>query len=164
MARSRGPLEPSSGGQWESALAWRWRRLRDGVPSGLFLFGSAVVILLVGVLVGLLVVKVASHDAFGRADTHVDRWFAAHRTNDLNQATGYATDAATASTIAALAALTAAGVALAWRRWREPMVVAVVAPPTSGFPSGRTAAAVAWMAPGPCLPGSGRGRCCCAGC
>jgi undecaprenyl-diphosphatase len=123
-------------------LAWRWRRLRDGVPSGLFLFGSAVVILLVGVLVGLLVVKVASHDAFGRADTHVDRWFAAHRTNDLNQATGYATDAATASTIAALAALTGAGVALAWRRWREPMVVAVVAPPTSGFPSGRTAAAV----------------------
>jgi undecaprenyl-diphosphatase len=117
----------------------------------LFLFGSAVVILLVGVLVGLLLAKVASHDAFGRADTHVDRWFAAYRTNDLNQATHYATDAATASTIAALASLTVAGVALAWRRWREPMVVAVVAPPTSGFPSGRTAAAVALCGAGALL-------------
>jgi membrane-associated phospholipid phosphatase len=143
MARSRGPLKPSQGGQWESALAWRWRRLRDGVPSGLFLFGSAVTILLVGVLVGLLLAKVASHDAFGRADTHVDRWFAAHRTNDLNQATHYATDAAKTPTIAALAALTAAGAALTWRRWREPMLVAVVAPPASTFPSGHTAAAVA---------------------
>ena len=121
----RGPLEPSPGGQWESALAWRWRRLRDGVPSGLFLFGSAVVILLVGVLVGLLLAKVASHDAFGRADTHVDRWVAAHRTNDVNQATHSATDAAETPTIAALAVLTIAGVALAWQCWREPMLVAV---------------------------------------
>jgi hypothetical protein len=32
MARSGGPLEPPSGGQWEVGLAWRWRRLRDGVP------------------------------------------------------------------------------------------------------------------------------------
>jgi undecaprenyl-diphosphatase len=170
MARSRGPLEPSSGGKAEAVLAWRWRRLRDGVPSGLFLFGSAVVILLVGVLVGLLLAKVASHDAFGRADAHVDRWFAAHRSNDLNRATQYAADAAETPTVAALAVLTVAGAALAWRRWREPMLVAVavtgevliflaitllvdrprplvehldVAPPTSSFPSGHTAAAVA---------------------
>jgi membrane-associated phospholipid phosphatase len=170
MARSGGPLEPSSGGRWEVALAWRWRRLRDGVPAGLFLLGSAVVILLVGVLVGLLLAKGASHDAVGRADTRVDRWFAAHRTNDLNRATHYATDAAETPTIAALAVLTVAGAALAWRRWREPMLLAVavagevlifvtitllvdrprppvshldVAPPTSSFPSGHTAAAVA---------------------
>lgn len=170
MARSGGPLEPSSGGRWEVALAWRWRRLRDGVPSGLLLLGSAVVILLVGVLVGLLLAKGASHDAVGRADTRVDRWFAAHRTNDLNRATHYATDAAETPTIAALAVLTVAGAALAWRRWREPMLLAVavtgevlifvtitllvdrprppvshldVAPPTSSFPSGHTAAAVA---------------------
>jgi hypothetical protein len=57
------------------------------VPSGLFLFGSAVVILLAGVLAGLLLAKVASHDAFGRADNNVDRWFAGHSTNDLNRAT-----------------------------------------------------------------------------
>lgn len=170
MARSGGRLEAPSGGQGEVALAWRWRRLRDGVPSGLFLFGSAVVILLIGVLVGLLLAKVASHDVVGRTDTHVDRWFAAHRTNALNRATHYATTAAETPTIAALAVLTVAGAALAWRRWREPMLVAVavtgevlifvtitllvdrprppvshldVAPPTSSFPSGHTAAAVA---------------------
>ncbi len=140
------------------------------VRSGLFVFGSAVVILVVGVLVGLLLAKVASHDVIGRTDTHVERWFAAHRTNDLNQATHYATDAAETPMIAALAVLTAAGAALAWRRWREPMLVAVavtgevlnfvtiallvdrprppvghldMAPPTSSFPSGHTAAAVA---------------------
>jgi hypothetical protein len=31
MARSGGPLEPPSGGQWEVGLAWRRRRLRDGL-------------------------------------------------------------------------------------------------------------------------------------
>jgi hypothetical protein len=96
-----------------------------GPVRGLFLLGSAVVILLVGVLVGLLLAKVASHDAFGRADTHVDRWVAAHRTNDVNQATHSATDAAETPTIAALAVLTIAGVALAWQCWRESMLVAV---------------------------------------
>jgi membrane-associated phospholipid phosphatase len=170
MARSGGPLEPPSGGRWEVGLAWRWRRLRDGVPSGLFLVGSAVVILLVGVLVGLLLAKVASHGAVGRADTQVDRWFAAHRTNDLNRTTHYVGHAAETPTIAALAVLTVAGAALAWRRWREPMLVAVAvagevgiflvvtmlvdrqrppvahldeAPPTSSFPSGHTAATIA---------------------
>jgi membrane-associated phospholipid phosphatase len=169
MARSGGPLEPPSGGRWEAGLAWRWRRLRDGVPSGLFLVGSAVVILLVGVLVGLLLAKVASHGAVGRTDTQVDRWFAAHRTNDLNRTTHYVAHAAETPTIAALAVLTVAGAALAWRRWRDPMLIAVavtgevlifltitllvdrprppvnhldVAPPTSSFPSGHTAAAV----------------------
>jgi hypothetical protein len=31
MARSGGPLEPPSGGRWEVGLAWRWRRLGDGL-------------------------------------------------------------------------------------------------------------------------------------
>ena len=54
MARSGGPLEPPSGGQWEVALAWRRRRPASRVSSGLFLLSSAVVILLVAVLVGPL--------------------------------------------------------------------------------------------------------------
>ena len=122
-----------SGGRWSHHRAasgrWGWRGAgagqRAGSRPGLFLLGSAVVILLVAVLVGLLLAQVASHDAFGRADTHVDRWVAAHRTNDVNQATHSATDAAETPTIAALAVLTIAGVALAWQCWREPMLVAV---------------------------------------
>jgi hypothetical protein len=122
-----------SGGRWSHHRAasgrWGWRGAgagqRAGSRPGLFLLGSAVVILLVGVLVGPLLAKVASHDAFGRADTHVDRWVAAHRTNDVNQAAHSATDAAETPTIAALAVLTIAAVALAWQCWREPMLVAV---------------------------------------
>jgi hypothetical protein len=53
----------------------------------LFLFGSAVVILLAGVLAGFLPAKLARHDASGRADDDVDCWFAGHRTSDSNQAT-----------------------------------------------------------------------------
>jgi hypothetical protein len=149
MARPGGPLEPPSGRQEEVALAWRWRRHREGIPSGLFL------------VVGVLLAKAASHDAVGRADTRVDRWFAAHRTNALNRATHDATKPEATPTMAALTVLTVAGAALAWR-WREPMLVAVavtgevltiaaitllvdrprppvmhldVAPPTSSFPS-----------------------------
>jgi hypothetical protein len=122
-----------SGGRWSHHRAasgrsgWRGAGAgqRAGSRPGLFLLGSAVVILLVAVLVGLLLAQVASHDAFGRADTHVDRWVAAHRTNDVNQATHSATDAAETPTIAALAVLTIAGVALAWQCWREPMLVVV---------------------------------------
>ena len=114
MARSGEPLEPPSAGQWEVGLAWRRRRPASRVPSGGCSFSA-----------GLLLAKVASHDAFGRADTHFDRWVAAHRTNDVNQATHSATDAAETPTIAALAVLTIAGVALAWQCWREPMLVAV---------------------------------------
>ena len=33
MARSGGPLEPPSSGQWEVGPARRWRRLRDGLPN-----------------------------------------------------------------------------------------------------------------------------------
>ena len=94
MARSGGPLEPPSGGQWEVALAWRRRRPASRVSSGLFLLefgGRDPARRRTG---WAAAAKVASHDAFGRADTHVDRWVAAHRTNDVNQAAHSATDAA----------------------------------------------------------------------
>src|SRR5215211_1192481 len=104
---SRGPLDPPPDGR-EAALAARWRRLRPGLPSAIYLLACAVVAVAVA--------------------------------------------------------------ALAWRRWREPMLVAVavagevgifllvtlmvdrdrppvrhldVAPPTSSFPSGHTAATIA---------------------
>jgi membrane-associated phospholipid phosphatase len=168
-ARAHGPLDPSPRDR-EATLAERWRNLREGVPSALYLLGCAVALLVVLVLVGLFLAKVASHDAVGRADSSVSRWFAAHRSKDLNEVTHYTTDLAETPTIALLALLVVAGAALAWRRWREPLLVAVTvagevllfltitllvdrprppvkhldaAPPTSSFPSGHTAAAVA---------------------
>jgi hypothetical protein len=77
---------------------WPGAGCRNGVPAGLFLFGPAVVTLLVGVLVAPLPAKIASHDTVGSADTHVDRWFPAHRTHDSNRATYYATAAETPTT------------------------------------------------------------------
>lgn len=151
-------------------LAERWRNFREGIPSALFLLGSAVALLAVLVLLGLFLTKVASHDAIGRADTRLSRWFAAHRSKDLNEATHYTTGAAETPTVTILAVLVVAGAALAWRRWREPLLVAVAvagevaiflmvtllvdrprppvphldrAPPTSSFPSGHTAASIA---------------------
>jgi membrane-associated phospholipid phosphatase len=163
------PLDPSPQDP-EMTLAERWRNFREGVPSALLLLGSAVVLLAVLVLLGMFLAKVASHDAIGRADTSASRWFAAHRSKDLNEATHYTTDAAETPTVTILAVLVVAGAALAWRRWREPLLVAVAvagevtiflivtllvdrsrppvshldkAPPTSSFPSGHTAAAIA---------------------
>jgi membrane-associated phospholipid phosphatase len=119
---------------------------------------------------GALLAKLPSREALLRADTGVDRWLAAHRTRDLDTTTHLVTDLSETITITALAVLTVAGTALAWRRWREPMLVAAAvtgevviflvitllvdrprppvahldaAPPTSSFPSGHTAAAVA---------------------
>ncbi len=154
----------------EASLARRWRRLRAGVPPALFLLGWALVILIVGVLVGLLLTKVASRDALGRADAGVDTWLARHRSGAMNTLTHWVTDLASTPTITILAVLMVATAATVWRRWREPMLIAVAvtgevvvflgitllvdrprppvphldeAPPTSSFPSGHTAATIA---------------------
>ncbi len=168
-SRTRGPLDPGPDDR-ETVLATRWRRLRDGVPSALFLVACAVVLLVVLVGLGWLLSKVLSHDAIGRDDAGVSRWLAGHRNRDLNEATSLTTKLAETLTITILATLAVAVAAWVWRRWREPMLVAVAvagevaifltvtllvdrqrppvkhldaAPPTSSFPSGHTAAAVA---------------------
>jgi membrane-associated phospholipid phosphatase len=170
MASStRGPLDPAPGDR-ETALAARWRRLREGVPSALFLLACAVVLLVVLIGIGWLLSKVLSHDALGRGDADVSRWLARHRDRDLNEVTSLTTKLAETLTITILAVVAVAFAAWVWRRWREPMLVAVAvagevgiflvvtllvdrkrppvghldaAPPTSSFPSGHTAAAVA---------------------
>jgi membrane-associated phospholipid phosphatase len=153
----------------ELTLAERWRRFRDGIPSAIFLVAGAVLVLALLVAFGYLVTKVLSHDWLGREDVGVSRWFAAHRNRDLNEVTHDTTLAAETITITALAVVTVAVSAFAWRRWREPLLVAVAvagevtifllvtllvdrqrppvrhldqAPPTSSFPSGHTAAAI----------------------
>jgi membrane-associated phospholipid phosphatase len=170
MRQAAGPLDEPAADERQVALARRWRHLRDGIPSALYLLAWAVVIVLAGMAIGRLLSKLPSNEALSRADTSIDRWFAAHRARDWNTITHLVTDAAETITITVLAVVTFAGTALAWRRWREPMVVAAavigeavsflvitllvdrprppvphldVAPPTSSFPSGHTAAAIA---------------------
>ena len=71
-ASAHGPLDPSSGGR-EAALAARWRRLRDGVPSALYLLGWALVLLVALVTLGWLLSKVVHDDGIGRADSGLSR-------------------------------------------------------------------------------------------
>jgi membrane-associated phospholipid phosphatase len=165
---ARGPLDPSPGDR-ETALAARWRRLRDGVPSVLYLLGWALALAVVLVALGWLLAKVVHDDGIGRADSSLSRWLEHRRTDQLNDVTAYLTEAGGTLTIAILAVLAVATTAMVWRRWREPMLVAVAvtgevgifllvtmlvdrerppvkqlddAPPTSSFPSGHTAAAI----------------------
>jgi membrane-associated phospholipid phosphatase len=166
---TRGPLDPSPGDR-EAALAARWRRLRDGVPSALYLLGWALVLLVALVAVGWLLSRVLHDDGVGRADADLSRWLARRRNGDLNDVTAFTSEFGGTLTITALAVLAVVFAAWVWRRWREPMLVAVAvagevgiflvvtllvdrerppvrhldeAPPTSSFPSGHTAAAIA---------------------
>jgi membrane-associated phospholipid phosphatase len=166
---TRGPLDPGPDAR-ETALATRWRRMRDGVPPALYLLACAVILALVLTGLGWVLSHVVQHDAVGQADTGISRWFARERTGDLNDATAVTTEVGGTPTITILAILAVAVSALVWRRWREPMLVAVAvagevaifltvtllvdrprppvphldkAPPTSSFPSGHTAATVA---------------------
>ena len=166
---TRGPLDPGPDDR-ETALAERWRRLREGVPPALYLLACAVVLAAALVGVGWVLAKVVHDDGIGRADTGVSRWLAGERNPDLNDATVFTSEVGGTLTVAALAVLAVAFAALVWRRWREPMLVAVAvagevgifllvtllvdrerppvrhldeAPPTSSFPSGHTAATIA---------------------
>jgi PAP2 superfamily len=165
----RGPLDPGPDDR-ETALATRWRRLREGVPPALYLLACAVVLAVVLVGIGWVLAKVVHDDGIGRADAGVSRWVVGERTSDLNDATEYTSEVGGTLTVTALAVLAVAFAAFAWRRWREPMLVAVAvagevavflvvtmlvdrerppvrhldeAPPTSSFPSGHTAATIA---------------------
>jgi membrane-associated phospholipid phosphatase len=164
------PLDPSAADRRQTALAQRWRHMRDGLPSALYLLACAVGIVVVGILVGMLIAKVGSHTWLGRTDAGVERWFARHRTPGWNTVTKWIAEAGGTPVVAGLAVLSVAVTALVWRRWREPAMVGAavlgevlmflaistpverprppvphldVAPPTSSFPSGHTAAAVA---------------------
>jgi membrane-associated phospholipid phosphatase len=170
MARPpRGPLDPAPDDR-EAVLAARWRRLRDGAPSALFLLGCAVVLAAVLVGTGWVLSKVLHDDGIGRADSSLSRWLAGERSPGLNDVTAVTSEVGGTLTITILAVLAVAVTAWVWRRWREPMLVAVAvagevaifltvtmlvdrqrppvghldeAPPTSSFPSGHTAATLA---------------------
>lgn len=166
---ARGPLDPRPDDR-EAALAARWRRLPGGVPPALFLLTCAVVLTAALVGLGWLLAKVVHDDGIGRADAGVSRWLAGQRTPALNDITRFTSEVGGTLSVTILAVLAVAVAALVWRRWREPMTVAVAvagevaiflvvtmlvdrerppvthldeAPPTSSFPSGHTAATIA---------------------
>jgi membrane-associated phospholipid phosphatase len=166
---TRGPLDPGPDDR-VTALAARWRRLREGVPPALYLLACAVVLALTLVGIGWVLAKVVHDDGPGRADSGVSRWFAGERTADLNDATVFTSEVGGTLSVTILAVIAVAFAAFVWRRWREPMLVAVAvagevlifllvtmlvdrdrpsvrqldeAPPTSSFPSGHTAATIA---------------------
>ena len=70
---TRGPLDPGPDDR-ETALAARWRRLREGVPPALYLLACAVVLAVALAGVGWVLAKVVHDDGIGRADSGVSRW------------------------------------------------------------------------------------------
>jgi membrane-associated phospholipid phosphatase len=117
---------------------------------------------------GLLLTHLLVHGPVGRWDTSVDRWFVARRTSTLNTWTRVGSLLGTTGTVIAIGAVAIILLAIA-RRWREigligfglvletavfmttaflvdrprpPVPRLDVAPPTSSFPSGHTAAAI----------------------
>ncbi|HET7310460.1 MAG TPA: phosphatase PAP2 family protein [Mycobacteriales bacterium] len=120
---------------------------------------------------GLLIVHVLSHGIVGADDRSVERTLAHHRTPTLNSFTAVTTWLAETPTIVVLTAALALTARLVWKRWRDALFVVVAvagetsafvlvtllvhrprppvhhldaAPPTSSFPSGHTAASVAF--------------------
>lgn len=134
------------------------------------LFACAVV--LVGIMAGLgyLDVHLLSHSRLGHLDGSVDQTLARNRTGWLNTLTLGATDVASTYVVIGIALVAVVTARLVFKKWREPLFVACAvagevaifvtttllvhrprpnvvhldqAPPTSSFPSGHTAAAVA---------------------
>ncbi len=134
------------------------------------LIGGAVALWALLSLIGVVVTHVLASGAGHRADLGVDRWFAAHRTVGWNTATVFGSGSANTQT--AIAVTVVVALLMRWRlgRWYESLVLVTailgelliflavtatihrarptvvrldVSPPTSSFPSGHTAAAVA---------------------
>jgi membrane-associated phospholipid phosphatase len=138
--------------------------------SAVRLVGAGILLYLALAGVGLLITHVLRDSWLVRTDMQVSQWFAAHRTPTLNTLTHYGT--LLSETYTAIALSIALVLVMRWwlGRWRESIGVAVAilgelfvfllvtntvdrarppvphldaAPPTSSFPSGHTAAAVA---------------------
>jgi membrane-associated phospholipid phosphatase len=126
-------------------------------------------VILGAVLVGLGMLIKQPADWWARIDTGVDRWFVDHRADAWNGVTLVMSDMAKTMTVVGVAAIAIVVLRIWLRRWHESIVLAIalagevlifltvaaivqrprppvfrldMAPPTSSFPSGHTAAAV----------------------
>jgi membrane-associated phospholipid phosphatase len=134
------------------------------------LLAGAVAIWIVLTVLGLVLTHVLDKGALHRADLGVDVWFAHHRSAGWNAVMLFGTDLARTQTVIAVAAAAALFLRWALKRWHESFIVIAavagevliflavtevvpqrrppvprlqVAPATSSYPSGHTAAAVA---------------------
>jgi membrane-associated phospholipid phosphatase len=152
------------------AVPQRPHPVGDWKVVALRLAGGAVVLWGLFSLIGMLVTHILVHGRVQSADRGVEVWFAARRTGVWNSVTMFGADMAETQT--AIAVTVVVVLLLRWRlgRWyeswimvaamlgellvfysvtatvhrpRPPVVRLDVAPPTSSFPSGHTAAAVA---------------------
>jgi undecaprenyl-diphosphatase len=146
------------------------RDLPRTVPSLLWLLGWALVLLAVLIGIGFFLAKVADKSALGRFDVSLSKSLAGGRSPGLNSITKTITFLAETYTVVAIGLIAVIALRLVFKRWREPAMVAAAvigevlifltvtllvdrqrppvpklddAPPTSSFPSGHTAAAVA---------------------
>lgn len=168
--KASGPLDPN-----RQAIA---RAGAEATPAGgrrparaalTYLATRAVVVLAVLLGVGLLLGRYATGNDVGEADGSVARWFVAERTPTLDDVSKWVSMISDTFVVIVLAALAVAVMRLAFKRWRESLLIiaalvgevvlflvttAVIererpavphldeAPPTSSFPSGHVAAAV----------------------
>lgn len=133
------------------------------------LLGAFAAFVALGWAIGTVIVSM-NDTPLGRFDTAVSEWFAARRTATLDMLTDVGSGLSDTMTVVAVIGIVSVVMLVGWRRWREPLVlmsalllevtsfVTIAAlvgrdrppigqldpsPPTSGFPSGHTAAAVA---------------------
>lgn len=154
-------------GTLAEGIGGRWRRPVP-VAAAVTIVGYVVLsVLIVGI--GLLLTHLLLSGAVGRWDEHVNEWFVRQRTAGLDRVTSFGTTVGSTGTVVGVAAVVIAILAFK-RRWREAafifiaMVLEVTvfltttllvnrprptvvrldpSPPTSSFPSGHTAAAIA---------------------
>ncbi len=127
----------------------------------------------VWIAMGMAITHGLRHSWLQRTDTHVEVWFAAHRTHTLNSLTFVGSQLADTMVKVAATAVIALVMLLVWRRWKEPVFVVLAlileaavfitttwvvgrprpnvprletSPVGSSFPSGHTAAAVVYSA------------------
>ncbi|WP_073259027.1 phosphatase PAP2 family protein [Cryptosporangium aurantiacum] len=149
--------------RWRAAPAEIARALPRLVP-----FWIGLVVVTAGV--GWLVTKVFGESVLGDVDRELPVWFSDHRTTTLDDLTAFGTLLGETTTITIVTAVAFFFARLLYRRWLEPVVILLavvgevwgfvlvawlvdrsrppvpqldIAPPTSSYPSGHTAATVA---------------------
>lgn len=138
--------------------------------AGALWLGAYVVIFAVLLVLGLLIVHALDNSALQRMDVRVAHWFEARRTPDRNDAAQIGAGLADAYTLTPAVIFLVIAFAVVWRRWHDSLMVAMSLllekvlflpvsllvdrsrppipqldgnPPTSSYPSGHVAAAVA---------------------